>query len=232
MGSPHTLTQHELAAEALQLDPDDWHHGHVTAHLADQHPQVAAWPDDNPYHAHQHDHRGGYDHPHPTRQRAAERAAEHAFDRLNPDHVTLGGGDVAAQAQGRVLEDLHARGGRVRLAEELENHQPTGLDRRRVVGRRGQLARQRAGERAFDRLNPTFGVPADQQSRHGHQAVQDREAALALGTRVAVAGSRENDRDPVVWLGGQDYRVADAVHYARTHPIRTRQGPERAAAER
>jgi hypothetical protein len=226
MGSPHTLTQAELAAEALQLDPNDWQLGHATAHLAAQHPQVRGWPDDNPYLAHQHDH------PHQSRQRTAERAAEHAFDRLNPVHVTIGGGDVAAQAQARVLEDLHARGGRVRLGEDLENDQPTDPDRPQVIARRVELARQRAGECAFDRLNPEFGMPADQLTRYGHQAVHDREVALALGTRVAVASSRENDRNPVIWLGGQDYRVADAIHAARTHPIRTRHGPERAGAER
>jgi hypothetical protein len=233
MGSPHTLTQQELAAEALELDPDQWQLAYMTAHLADQHPQVRAWPDDNPYLAHQHDHHDwSYDHPHQRRQRTAERAAEHAFDRLNPGHVTIGGGDVAAQAQARVLEDLHARGGRVRLAETLENNQPTDPDRRLVVGRRGQLARQRAGEHAFDRLNPDFGVPADTHNPLGQRAVRDREAALAMGTRVAVAASRENDRDPVVWLGGQDYRAADAIHRARTHPIRMRQLAERAGAER
>jgi hypothetical protein len=233
MGSPHTLADDQLAAEALALDPDDWHLGHVTAHLADQHPQVRAWPDNNPYQAHEQDHRDWiYDHPHPSRQRAAERAAEQAFDRLNPGHVTVGGGDVVAQAQARVLEDLHARGGRVRLAEALENDQPSDPDRQLVVGRRVELARVRAAERAFDQLNPQFGVPADQLTRYGHQAVQDREAALALGPRVAVASMRENDRDPVIWLAGQDYRAADAIQAARRQPIRSRQGPERAGAER
>jgi hypothetical protein len=39
----------------------------------------------------------------------------------------------------------------------------------------------RAAERAFDRLNPDYGVPADQRSTFGRQAVREREAALALG---------------------------------------------------
>jgi hypothetical protein len=94
-----------------------------------------------------------------------------------------------------------------------------------------QLSTDRA-EQAFDQLNPHFGVPADTHHPLGQQAVHDREAALALGTRVAVASSRENDRDPVIWLAGQDYRAADAIQAARTHPIRTRQGPERVGAER
>jgi hypothetical protein len=159
MGSPPTLAHHELAAEALELDPDDWQPGHVTAHLDAEHPQVRAWPDDNPHTAHQQDHRDWiYDHSHPSRQRAAEQA--------------------------------------------------------------------------FDRLNPEFGVPADQLSPYGHQAVRDREAALSLGPRVAVAASRENDRDPVVWLAGQDYRAADAIRGARTQTIRARRPAERAGAER
>jgi hypothetical protein len=89
-----------------------------------------------------------------------------------------------------------------------------------------------AAERAFDQLNPDFGLPADSRDPLGQQAVRDREAALALGIRVAVAGSRENERDRVIWLAGQDYRAADAVRAARIYPIRVRQPAERASAER
>jgi hypothetical protein len=90
----------------------------------------------------------------------------------------------------------------------------------------------REGEHAFDRLNPTFGVPADQHHPDGRQAVRDREAALALGVRVAVHDSRQNDPNPVIWQPGQDYRAADAIHAARHQPTRTRHGPERANHER
>jgi hypothetical protein len=90
----------------------------------------------------------------------------------------------------------------------------------------------REGERAFDRLNPEFGVPADQRSRHGHQAVREREAALALGVRVAVHDSRQNDRNPVIWQPGQDYRAADAIQTARRDLTRARHGPERLGPER
>jgi hypothetical protein len=90
----------------------------------------------------------------------------------------------------------------------------------------------RAADRAFDRLNPDYGVPADQRSTFGRQAVREREAALALGMRVAVHDSRQNDRDPVIWRPGQDYRMADALHAARTQPTRTRHGPERVGPER
>jgi hypothetical protein len=90
----------------------------------------------------------------------------------------------------------------------------------------------REAEGAFDRLNPEFGVPADQRSRYGHQAVREREAALALGVRVAVHDSRQNDRNPVIWQPGQDYRMADALQTARAQPTRTRWGPERVGPER
>jgi hypothetical protein len=159
MGSHPTLDQQQLAAEARQLEHDDWQHGHAVAHLAADHPQVRAWPDDNPDLAHHLDHRDWiYDHHH----RPAERAAEHAFDRLNPD----------------------------------------------------------------------FGVPADRSDRIGHRDVAEREAALALGVRVAVHDSRQNDRDPVIWQPGQDYRAADALQAVRAQPTRTRWGPERLGPER
>jgi hypothetical protein len=87
-------------------------------------------------------------------------------------------------------------------------------------------------EQAFDRLNPDYGVPADTHHPDGRQAIRDREAALSLGTRVAVAASRENDRNPVMWLAGQDYRAADATRTARLQVIRQRHGPERLGPER
>jgi hypothetical protein len=90
----------------------------------------------------------------------------------------------------------------------------------------------RDAEWAFDRLNPDYGVPADQRSIFGRQVVREREAALALGVRVAVHDSRQNDRNPVIWLTGQDYRMADALHAARHQPTCTRHGPERVGPER
>jgi hypothetical protein len=82
MGSHPTLDDPELAAEALELDSNDWQHHHAVAHLAVEHPQVRAWPEGNPDLAHEVDHRDwNYDHAHPV----TERAAEQAFDRLNPE---------------------------------------------------------------------------------------------------------------------------------------------------
>jgi hypothetical protein len=105
------------------------------------------------------------------------------------------------------------------------------LDHQAEAGRARALLETPAtfDEDAFDRLNPGFGVPADHTNPVGHQAVQDREAALALGTRSAVAITRENQPNPLVRLAGQDDRVAAAVRAARLH---ARQDPERGAAER
>ena len=91
---------------------------------------------------------------------------------------------------------------------------------------------ERASEQAFDRLNPTFGVPADHSDRIGHRDVAQREAALALGVRMAVHDRRQNDPNPVIWQAGQDYRMADAIHTARPGPTRTRWGRERLGPER
>ena len=158
MGSHPTLADQELAAEALELDPDDWSHPHAVAHLAADHPQVRTWVDDNPYLAHDLDHRDWtYDH-----HRSAERASE----------------------------------------------------------------------QAFDRLNPTFGVPADCTDPIGHHDVAQREAALTLGVRVAVHDSRQNDRNPVIWQPGQDYRMAEAIQTARARPTRAHWDPERLGPER
>jgi hypothetical protein len=105
------------------------------------------------------------------------------------------------------------------------------LDHQAEAGRARALAEAPAtpGEYAFDRLNPGFGVPADTRDPAGHQALQQREAALALGTRTAVALTRENEPTPLVRVAGQDDRVAAAVRAAR---LRARQCPERGAAER
>jgi hypothetical protein len=91
---------------------------------------------------------------------------------------------------------------------------------------------ERTSEQAFDRLNPTFGVPADHSDRIGHRDVTQREAALALGVRVAIHDSRQNDPNPHVWQAGQDYRIADALQAARHQPTRARRGPERVGPER
>ena len=75
-------------------------------------------------------------------------------------------------------------------------------------------------------------MPADSADRIGHRDVAQREAALALGVRVAVHDLRQNDPNPHVWQPGQDYRMADAIQATRHQPTRTRRGPERVGPER
>jgi hypothetical protein len=91
---------------------------------------------------------------------------------------------------------------------------------------------ERTSEQAFDRLNPEFGVPADHADRIGHRDVAQREADVALGVRVAVHDSRQNDPNPVIWQSGQDYRIADAIQAARSQRTRARSGSECVGCER
>jgi hypothetical protein len=136
----------------------------------------------------------------------------HEFGDWPLDHIASGfGGDL----------DARHRHDHTRLTDQF-GHTHHDLQRDIV----------RDAEQAFDRLNPEFGVPADQRSLFGRSAVRDREAALALGTRVAVHDSRQNDRNPVIWQAGQDYRAADAIQAARSHATRARWGPERVGHER
>jgi hypothetical protein len=166
----------------------------------------------------------------------ATQAAEDAFAQLNPalaafvDHPN----PHARRALVRSAEAIDACGDRAWVEQATENP-PTPVETRHAVIRhRAEQARQRAtararvhAEGAFDRLNPEFGVPADTWDPVGRQAVGDREAALALGTRVAVAASRENDPSPVIRVAGQDDRTADAAHAARARSGPDRGGPER-----
>jgi hypothetical protein len=138
----------------------------------------------------------------------------HEFQDWPPHQIAGGfGGDLATRH----------RHDHTRLANQPFAHTHTAIRR---------ADPERDAEDAFDQLNPGYGVPADQTSPHGHQAVRDREAALALGVRVAVHDSRQNDPNPVIWQPGQDYRIADALHTARTQPTRTRHSPERLGPER
>ena len=122
-------------------------------------------------------------------------------------------------------------GSHTTLAQQDLAAEAPELDHRDWVHDHQQQA-GRTAEQAFDRLNPTFGVTADRSNPIGHRDVAQREAALALGVRVAVHDSRQNDRDPIIWQAGQDYRMADALQAARTQPTRARYGPERVGPER
>jgi len=166
----------------------------------------------------------------------ATQAAQQPTARRDPQPAAMAD-HLTPQARHQLLhgaEDLAVRGDRVRLEEARENPPTPPQVRHQVLRARAAAAQltTRQAERAFDRLNPDFGVPADQHHPLGRQDVRDREAALALGTRVSVHDSRQNDRDPHVWQPGQDYRAADAIQAARRQPTRARHGPERTGPER
>ena len=106
MGASNTLPSHDqealadLAAAALEQDPADWDQDLVAIHLRDLHPQVAAgsWPDDNPYAAHQADHRDWiYDHTHPTRDQAAHQVVgDRSAASLSPSRAALVGASTGS----------------------------------------------------------------------------------------------------------------------------------------
>jgi hypothetical protein len=203
MGASDTLPRQDweaaadLAAAALELDPGDWRLGHVTAHLAAEHPQIRSWPDDNPYAAHDDDHRDWiYDHRHPP----PERAAEAAFARLNPH---LAGFMRPSDGHGRrrllrLLEDHETRGWRALTDETAENLPDATSEQRQAAVRRRTLAAhptRKAADEAFDRLNPDFGILPDDRDPAQHGFAHHREQALALGSRVVLMASRENHPD-------------------------------------
>jgi hypothetical protein len=169
-------------------------------------------------------------------ERAAEAAADALYQQANPDraHIASHPDPVTRHQLVRGVEDLGARGYRAWYDQALENP-PTPPEVRQAALRQRAAAAQLTtdhAERAFDRLNPHFGVPADTRNPLGQQAVRDREAALSLGIRVAIHDARQNERDPAIWQAGQDYRVADAIHAARHQPIHLHRPAERVGTER
>jgi hypothetical protein len=137
---------------------------------------------------------------------AARQRMQDLYPGLRPDRIS----------GARTVTELRAAGWH-READRIQTLR-RDLEQRHAVD---------AAERAFDRLNPAFGVPADTHHPVGQRAVHDREAALALEVRVAVAASRENDPAPVLSIPGQDDRVADAARAAH-HRHGARAGRPRA----
>jgi hypothetical protein len=192
----------DLAAAALEQDPDDWHLAHVAAHLRDQHPQIAAavtWPDDNPYTAHDHDHRDWiYGHTH-HRNGARREAADAAFNQLNPEFdLDVDSHDPKRHRAAQAWESYRSLGGRADNHLRIDN---TGLawTRRLLVVHRAVDAlrcgaRDRA-EAAFTALNPDFGVLPDDHDPQQHRFAADREQALAVGTRAVEALRAHNHPD-------------------------------------
>ena len=140
----------------------------------------------------------------PAAQPPMQARSEQSFDRLNPSFAA----DHAARADDpaglRTVEDGLVRGWAVTLSEHLENTGPSQW-RQQYVADRAYYAGERAAraerqvlsdaEEAFARLNSDFGVLPDARDAGQHAFAQQREAALALGTRAAVAAMDEAHPD-------------------------------------
>jgi hypothetical protein len=142
---------------------------------------------------------------HPTPESPTQTSSEQTFDRLNPSF----GADHAARVDDppslHTVEDGLARGWGVTLSEHLENTGPSQWRNQHVADRASYAAERAAwparqtvqdAEDAFTRLNPDFGVLPDAGHAGQHAFAQQREAALALGTRAAVAAMDEAHADP------------------------------------
>jgi hypothetical protein len=140
----------------------------------------------------------------PAAQPPAQSRGERNFDQLNPSFAA----DHAARADDRpglrTLEDGLVRGWAVTLSEHLENTGPSGWRQQHVADRASDASERAAraerqvlsdAEDAFARLNPDFGVLPDPRDAGQHAFAQQREAALALGTRAAVAAMDEAHPD-------------------------------------
>jgi hypothetical protein len=147
---------------------------------------------------------------------AARRAADRAFDLLNPDFdIRADSADIAQHTLVQVNEDLLARSLHVGVAELRENDQELDEDRIAVVSQRAALARERAAEEAFTTLNPDFGVLVDRYDPDQQHFARQREGALALGVRAAAAVRDENQPD-------RQQRQAAISDRARTAAARDR----------
>src|SRR5215217_696638 len=154
----------------------------------------------------------------PAAQPPMQARSERTFDRLNPSFAA----DHAARADDqpglRTVEDGLVRGWAVTLSEHLENTGPSQwrqqhvADRASYAGERAARAERQVlsdAESAFARLNPDFGVLPDARDAGQHAFAQQREAALALGTRAAVAAMEEDHPD-------REHRQAAITTRART----------------
>jgi hypothetical protein len=192
----------DLAADALEQDPDDWRLAHVTAHLAAEHPQIAApqsRPDDDLYAAHDHDHRDWiYGHTH-NRTVGCE-TADAAFNQLNPEFdLDVDSHDPERHRAAQAWESYRSLGGRADNHLRIDNTGPAWARRLVVVHRAVDALRRGArdrGEAAFIALNPDFGVLPDGRDPQQHRFAADREQALMLGTRAAEGLRSHNHPDP------------------------------------
>ena len=157
------------------------------------------------------------------------------FVRLNPEFTWLakqqGVGEFRPSALSREL------GTEAAWALVDENH-GTQEERAAEIAKRATLAQQRGQarearlEERFSRLNPEFGVLPSRTNRDQQRFAQGRERALALGTRVHRAETRENSgsREQAAWEVRE--RALRARHRAGDQQPIQRPAVERAGAER
>lgn len=140
----------------------------------------------------------------PAAQPPMQAKSERNFDHLNPSFAAVHAARADDQPGLRKLEDGLVRGWAVTLSEHLENTGPSQwrqqhvADRASYAGERAARAERQVlsdAEDAFARLNPDFGVLPDARHVGQHAFAQQREAALALGTRAAVAALDEAHPD-------------------------------------
>jgi hypothetical protein len=166
---------------------------------------------------------------HPATEPTAQTRSEQSFDQFNPSFAA----DHAARADDppglRTVEDGLARGWAVTLSEHDENTGPSQwrhqhvADRAYYAGERAAwAARQtvRAAEDAFSWLNPDFGVLPDPRDEGQRAFAQQREAALALGTRAAVAAMDEAHADPQQRQAAITARARTAARQGRGDRLR------------
>ena len=88
----------------------------------------------------------------------------------------------------------------------------------------------RDGERTFDRLNPDYGVPADQRSRFGRQAVRDRRPPWRSGAGGRPRQPPKRPQPPSAGRPGLPHGRGPPRRPRPAH--RARHGPERTGSER
>jgi hypothetical protein len=157
------------------------------------------------------------------------------FVRLNPEFTWLakqqGVGEFRPPALSREL------GTEAAWALVDENH-GTQEERAAEIAKRATLARQRGEarearlEERFSRLNPEFGVLPSRTNRDQQRFAQGRERALALGTRVYLAETRENSGSPEQTAWQVRERALRATRLTRDQQPLQRRSAERAGAER
>jgi hypothetical protein len=165
----------------------------------------------------------------PAAQPPMQAKSERNFDHLNPSFAA----DHAARADDqpglRKLEDGLVRGWAVTLSEHLENTGPSQwrqqhvADRASYAGERAAWAARQTvqdAEDAFTQLNPDFGVLPDAGHAGQHAFAQQREAALALGSRAAVAAMDEAHGDPQQRQAAITTRARSAAREARGDRLR------------